>query len=156
MIGGLTTSEPPLAIATLLVVISSSLLSLLSLSLLSDPSLELDDDEELLLLLDEDDDSSSDELYKSSFWSDLVVVEGDIIPFNVSRVFTVRASKGSVRGQHAHRHCSQLLICTNGGIEVKCDDGRTTEKYVLDKANFAIPFADRFFAVNSHFLIAIH
>ena len=69
---------------------------------------------------------------------DLVVVEGDIIPFNVSRVFTVRASKGSVRGQHAHRHCSQLLICTNGGIEVKCDDGRTTEKYVLDKANFGL------------------
>ena len=40
---------------------------------------------------------------------DLVVVEGDIIPFNVSRVFTVRASKGSIRGEHAHRYCSQLL-----------------------------------------------
>ena len=69
---------------------------------------------------------------------DLVVVEGSIIPFNMSRVFTVRASKGSVRGQHAHRHCSQILICTNGVIEVKCDDSRTTEKYVLDKANFGL------------------
>ena len=69
---------------------------------------------------------------------DLVVVEGDIIPFNVSRVFTVRASKGSVRGEHAHRHCSQLLICTNGAIEVKCDDNRITETYVLDKANFGL------------------
>ena len=69
---------------------------------------------------------------------DLVVVEEDIIPFNVSRVFTVRASKGSVRGEHAHRHCSQLLICTNGAIEVKCDDNRITETYVLDKANFGL------------------
>ena len=69
---------------------------------------------------------------------DLVVVEGDIIPFNVSRVFTVRASKGSVRGEHAHRHCSQLLICTNGAIEVKCDDNRITDTYVLDKANFGL------------------
>ena len=69
---------------------------------------------------------------------DLVVVEGSIIPFNMSRVFTVRASKGSVRGEHAHRHCSQLLICTNGAVEVKCDDTRTTEIYVLDKPNFGL------------------
>ena len=69
---------------------------------------------------------------------DLVVVEGNIIPFNMSRVFTVRASKGSVRGEHAHRHCSQLLICTNGAVEVKCDDISTTEIYVLDKPNFGL------------------
>ena len=69
---------------------------------------------------------------------DLVVVEGNIIPFNMSRVFTVRASKDSVRGEHAHRHCSQLLICTNGSVEVKCDDTRTTEIYVLDKPNFGL------------------
>ena len=69
---------------------------------------------------------------------DLVVVEGNIIQFNISRVFTVRASKDSVRGDHAHRHCSQLLICTNGAVEVKCDDARTTEIYVLDKPNFGL------------------
>ena len=69
---------------------------------------------------------------------DLVVVEGNIIPFNISRVFTVRASKDSVRGEHAHRHCSQLLICTNGAVEVKCDDTRTTEIYALDKPNFGL------------------
>ena len=69
---------------------------------------------------------------------DLVVVEGNIIPFNMSRVFTVRASKNSVRGEHAHRQCSQLLICTNGAVEVKCDDTSTTEIYVLDKPNFGL------------------
>ena len=69
---------------------------------------------------------------------DLVVVEESIISFNMSRIFTVRASKGSVRGEHAHRHCSQLLICTNGAVEVKCDDTRTTDIYVLDKPNLGL------------------
>ena len=69
---------------------------------------------------------------------DLVVVEGEIIPFSIKRVFNVRQQKGDIRGRHAHRHCSQLLICTNGAVEVKCDDSRATEIYVLDKPNFGL------------------
>ena len=69
---------------------------------------------------------------------DLVVVEGEIIPFSIKRVFNVRQQKGDIRGRHAHRHCSQLLICTNGAVEVKCDDISTTEIYVLDKPNFGL------------------
>ena len=67
---------------------------------------------------------------------DLVVVEGEIIPFSIKRVFNVRQQKGDIRGRHAHRHCSQLLICINGAVEVKCDDSSTNELYVLDKPNF--------------------
>ena len=69
---------------------------------------------------------------------DLVVVEGEIIPFSIKRVFNVRQQKGDIRGRHAHRHCSQLLICTNGAVEVKCDDSRSTEIYLLDKPNFGL------------------
>ena len=69
---------------------------------------------------------------------DLVVVEGEMIPFSIKRVFNVRQQKGDIRGRHAHRHCAQLLICTNGAVEVKCDDSRTTEIYVLDKPNFGL------------------
>ena len=69
---------------------------------------------------------------------DLVVVEGEIIPFSIKRVFNVRQQKVDIRGKHAHRHCSQLLICTNGAVEVKCDDSSTTEIYVLDKPNFGL------------------
>ena len=69
---------------------------------------------------------------------DLVVVEGEIIPFSIKRIFNVRAQKGNIRGRHAHRHCSQLLICTNGAVEVKCDNISTTEIYVLDKPNFGL------------------
>ena len=44
------------------------------------------------------------------------------IPFQIERIFNVRSDKGSLRGQHAHHLCSQLLICSNGSIEVTCDD----------------------------------
>ncbi len=74
---------------------------------------------------------------------DLVAVEGEsnVIPFSIKRVFNVRSQKGNIRGRHAHRQCSQLLICTNGSIEVKCDDGNTNELYVLDKPNFGLLIA---------------
>jgi dTDP-4-dehydrorhamnose 3,5-epimerase-like enzyme len=74
---------------------------------------------------------------------DLVAVEGEsnVIPFSIKRIFNVRAQKGNIRGRHAHRQCSQLLICTNGSIEVKCDDGCTNELYVLDKPNFGLLIA---------------
>ena len=77
---------------------------------------------------------------------DLVVVEGEIIPFSIKRVFNVRQQKGDIRGRHAHRHCSQLLICTNGAVEVKCDDSSTTEIYVLDKPNFGLFIPPRIWA----------
>ena len=74
---------------------------------------------------------------------DLVAVEGEsnVIPFSIKRVFNVRAQKGNIRGRHAHRQCSQLLICTNCSIEVKCDDGSTNDLYVLDKPNFGLLIA---------------
>ena len=71
---------------------------------------------------------------------DLVVVEGhsDNVPFSIARIFNVRADKGSTRGRHAHRECTQLLICTNGTVEVTCDDGKQTSTYILDEANHGL------------------
>jgi len=78
--------------------------------------------------------------YHKEINGDLVVAEGEnsLIPFSIKRVFNVRAQKGHIRGRHAHRHCSQLLICTNGAVEVKCDNSRKNEFYVLDKPNFGL------------------
>ena len=66
---------------------------------------------------------------------DLVVIQGmdDSAPFHISRVFNVRADKDSIRGRHAHSECTQLLVCTNGSIEVFCDDGETQSIYILNK-----------------------
>jgi len=64
---------------------------------------------------------------------DLVVIEGCVsIPFDIARVFVVRAPDGAIRGQHAHRKCSQFLTCPSGSIEVVCDDGRQSAEFVLN------------------------
>jgi dTDP-4-dehydrorhamnose 3,5-epimerase-like enzyme len=60
------------------------------------------------------------------------------IPFLFKRVFHVSSRKGSVRGNHAHIKCSQLLICTSGAIEVKCDDFFTKKIYKLDRPSIGL------------------
>ena len=42
--------------------------------------------------------------------------------FHPRRVFTVTANAGDLRGQHAHRRCSQLLVCVRGEIKVGIRD----------------------------------
>ncbi len=70
---------------------------------------------------------------------DLVVMEGMVhFPFSIARVFVVRAPVGAVRGRHAHKTCSQLLICTIGSIEVLCDDGFSTHTYLLDRPSIGL------------------
>ena len=71
---------------------------------------------------------------------ELVVFEENIavIPFSIKRIFNVRSEKDSVRGKHAHRLCSQILICSNGSIQVTCDDSTNKEIYILDKPNYGL------------------
>ena len=71
---------------------------------------------------------------------ELVVFEENIavIPFSIKRIFNVRSEKDSVRGRHAHRLCSQILICSNGSIEVTCDDSTNKEIYILNKPNYGL------------------
>jgi len=71
---------------------------------------------------------------------ELVVFEENIsaIPFSIKRIFNVRSEKGSVRGKHSHRLCSQILICSNGSIEVTCDDSIIRETFILDKPNYGL------------------
>ena len=60
------------------------------------------------------------------------------VPFSIKRIFNVRSEIGSVRGKHAHRLCSQLLICSNGVIEVLCDDSVNQNVFMLDKPNYGL------------------
>jgi dTDP-4-dehydrorhamnose 3,5-epimerase-like enzyme len=73
---------------------------------------------------------------------DLVVVENNKdLPFEIQRVFFVRAPQASIRGQHAHIECNQFLICSTGRILVTCDDGQYKCSFVLDtpKMGLLIP-----------------
>ena len=62
----------------------------------------------------------------------------DAIPFLIKRIFNVRSEKNSIRGKHAHRLCSQLLICSNGSIEVICDDSFDKKVFILDRPNLGL------------------
>ncbi len=70
----------------------------------------------------------------------LVVFEEGLseIPFLIKRVFNVSSEKESVRGMHAHRLCSQILVCSSGSIEVTCDDSIHRVIYTLDKPNYGL------------------
>jgi len=57
---------------------------------------------------------------------------GQQVPFVMQRVFTVTAKPGHARGDHAHRRCTQLLVCVSGKVRVHCDNGTTTSEYLLD------------------------
>lgn len=69
---------------------------------------------------------------------DLVVMDGVNLPFPIARVFVVRAQAGAVRGQHAHKACTQLLICSIGSVEVCYDDGNKTETFLLDRPDIGL------------------
>lgn len=57
---------------------------------------------------------------------ELVVAQSpEDLRFDLRRAFLIFDVKaGGVRGQHAHRSCSQVLIAASGEIEVVIDDGR--------------------------------
>jgi UDP-2-acetamido-3-amino-2,3-dideoxy-glucuronate N-acetyltransferase len=57
---------------------------------------------------------------KSDDRGQLIVGElASSLPFAVERFFVVMGvPAGSMRGDHAHRECHQLLICTGGRIDV--------------------------------------
>ena len=54
------------------------------------------------------------------------------IPFEIKRVFLVNANEGNIRGDHAHKSCSQFLVCTSGSILVKCSDGISNKDFYMD------------------------
>lgn len=70
---------------------------------------------------------------------EVVVAEvSDHVPFSVARMFTLRAPLAAERGKHAHRLCSQLMLCVHGAIGVVCDDGSDRRTFELQHGNLAL------------------
>jgi dTDP-4-dehydrorhamnose 3,5-epimerase-like enzyme len=67
-----------------------------------------------------------------------VFQENSHVPFSISRVFTVTALANSVRGQHAHKRCSQFMVCLYGSIEIICNDGFVKKRFLLDRSNLGL------------------
>ncbi|MBI4356605.1 MAG: WxcM-like domain-containing protein [Gammaproteobacteria bacterium] len=64
-------------------------------------------------------------------------VEKDI-PIIIKRVFIVTATENAVRGDHAHRQLTQVMICTNGILMNICDDGKNKKTFQLSSPQQAL------------------
>ena len=60
------------------------------------------------------------------------------VPFAMARLFVLRAPSGTERGKHAHRRCSQLMICSNGSVDIVLDDGAAQKTFTLDRSYRAL------------------
>jgi len=66
-----------------------------------------------------------------------VTPDGTIIP--VKRIFTVsQVPSGQFRGNHAHRYCSQLVVCLNGTVEIELTDSVNSSKFDLNSPDFGL------------------
>ena len=63
----------------------------------------------------------------------LTAAEFAALPFAPRRFFTVYdVPSESVRGAHAHRECSQFLVCLAGSVSCLVDDGATRDEVRLE------------------------
>src|SRR5262245_35892208 len=60
------------------------------------------------------------------------------VPFRIERLFTLTAPVGGRRGRHAHRLCSQFMICVSGAVDVVCEDGNKQQTFMLDRRDRAL------------------
>jgi dTDP-4-dehydrorhamnose 3,5-epimerase-like enzyme len=60
------------------------------------------------------------------------------VPFRIERMFALTAAAGVKRGCHAHRCCSQFMVCVNGAVEVVCEDGKGKNSFALGRRNQAL------------------
>jgi dTDP-4-dehydrorhamnose 3,5-epimerase-like enzyme len=60
------------------------------------------------------------------------------VPFRIERMFALTAPDGAKRGRHAHRLCSQFMICVSGAVDVVCDDGRENKTFGLERRDVAL------------------
>lgn len=60
------------------------------------------------------------------------------IPWEVKRIFFIESKSAEMRGDHAHRQCSQFFVRTAGNIEINCWDGSREVKFHLSSLNQAL------------------
>jgi dTDP-4-dehydrorhamnose 3,5-epimerase-like enzyme len=60
------------------------------------------------------------------------------VPFQIERMFVLAAPVGSKRGRHAHRLCSQFMLCVSGAVDVICEDGGQQQTFRLDRRDLGL------------------
>lgn len=96
-------------------------------------------------------------LIKFNLYNDLngslcVYESYDLVPFEIKRVFTVTGGKGDIRGNHAHKRCSQLLVCMSGKIKVTVDNGSDKSEYLLENMGQGLLIPPKLWASESYIM----
>lgn len=74
------------------------------------------------------------------------------VPFPAKRFFIVYAVPSAyVRGEHAHKRCSQYLVAVNGSLRVMMDDGRNREDILLDSPTKGLVIPPMVWASQYHY-----
>jgi UDP-2-acetamido-3-amino-2,3-dideoxy-glucuronate N-acetyltransferase len=61
------------------------------------------------------------------------------LPFVPQRWFmTYAIPSQQTRGEHAHRQCSQFLICVHGECHLRVEDGTSCEEFCLNRPTFGV------------------
>ena len=68
----------------------------------------------------------------------IVVESATQVPFRIERMFALVAPAGTKRGRHAHRRCSQFMICVGGSVDVACEDGNNKNTFALNRRSQAL------------------
>ncbi|MFN3969592.1 sugar 3,4-ketoisomerase [Flavobacterium sp.] len=66
----------------------------------------------------------------------LSVIEGDVIPFNMKRVYYLYdVPSGAERGGHSHKVQQEFLVALSGSFDVVLTDGQSKKTVTLNKPN---------------------
>lgn len=81
------------------------------------------------------------------------------IPFNIKRVFFSSGKKNYFRGDHAHKKCSQFLICINGKIKIETEYKNKKQVFLIsanqNKALYLPPMTwNRLFFIKKNSILA--
>ena len=64
---------------------------------------------------------------------------GNDLPFIPQRYFlTYAIPSEQTRGEHAHRLCSQFLVCVHGECHLRVEDGENCEEFCLNRPTFGV------------------
>jgi dTDP-4-dehydrorhamnose 3,5-epimerase-like enzyme len=56
------------------------------------------------------------------------------IPFDIKRVYYIFSTQeGVVRGKHAHKRLSEVLVAASGSVEIRCEYNHNKEVITLDR-----------------------
>ena len=64
----------------------------------------------------------------------MTVVSESSTPFLIKRIFSI-SSVNANRGNHAHKECSQFIVCLTGQLKVVVNDGEAEKKYELNASS---------------------